>query len=151
MWRDAPFNILGTKNRWVVIVLWRPNLLAMDMSFEYIVKTYVVCSSNLTVLLPSIHPLRSSSITSETYYNSFPFLQTYKSKFLCSSKFGISKTWPRLLGNLEFCKTQDNFQKICLYFLIGGSSFYGCRLSWEFMKKITSEKPLVFTFQKNMK
>ena len=33
----------------------------------------------------------------------------------------------------------SNFQKICLYFLVGRSSFYGNRLSWEFMKKNTSE------------
>ena len=29
----------------------------------------------------------------------------------------------------------SNFQKISLYFLVGGSSFYGIRLSGEFMKK----------------
>ena len=45
----------------------------------------------------------------------------------------------------------SNFQKICLYFLVFGFSFYGNRLSWEFMEKIASKKTLVFTFKKNMK
>ena len=45
----------------------------------------------------------------------------------------------------------SNFSKICLYFLVCGTSFYGNRLSWEVMEKTPSEKALVFTFQKNMK
>ena len=34
----------------------------------------------------------------------------------------------------------SSFQKICLNFLIGGSSFYGNRLSLEFMKKLQVKK-----------
>ena len=45
----------------------------------------------------------------------------------------------------------SNFQKICLNILVGESSFYGNRLSSNFMKKITSGKTLVLTFQMNIK
>ena len=45
----------------------------------------------------------------------------------------------------------SNFEELCLYFLVCGTSSCGNRLSLEFMKEITSEKTLVFKCQKNMK
>ena len=41
--------------------------------------------------------------------------------------------------------------KICLHFSDCWTSFYANRLNREFMKKITSEIIVVFTFQKNIK